>query len=103
MSADTIAVSDDLLLRLKVAVGDTVRLGGQPFRIVGVVTSEPDRMSGSLNVGPRVMISREGLDRTGLMSIGSRASERYLFRLTPGVSGHRGGARDIEEGISRKR
>ena len=38
-------------------------------------------MSGSLNVGPRVMISRAGLDRTGLIGIGSRASERYLFRL----------------------
>src|SRR5713101_1229642 len=84
---DSVAVSEDLLLRLKVAVGDSVRLGGQPFRIVGVVTSEPDRMSGSLNVGPRVMISREGLERTGLMSIGSRASERYLFQLTPGSPG----------------
>lgn len=87
LAADSVAVSEDLLLRLKVAVGDSVRLGGQPFRIVGVVTSEPDRMSGSLNVGPRVMISREGLERTGLMSIGSRASERYLFQLTPGSPG----------------
>ncbi|MBZ5590758.1 MAG: FtsX-like permease family protein [Acidobacteriia bacterium] len=87
LTADSVAVSEDLLLRLKVAVGDSVRLGGQPFRIIGVVTSEPDRMSGSLNVGPRVMITREGLDRTGLMSIGSRASERYLFRLTPGSPG----------------
>ena len=87
LTADSVAVSDDLLLRLKVGVGDSVRLGGQPFRIVGVVASEPDRMSGSLNVGPRVMITREGLGRTGLMGIGSRASERYLFRLTPGSPG----------------
>jgi len=84
LKAGTVAVSDDLLLRLKVAVGDSVRLGGQMFRIVGTVTSEPDRMSGSLNVGPRVMISREGLDRTGLIRIGSRAAERYLFRLSAG-------------------
>src|SRR5579863_4821049 len=84
LTGDTVAVSNDLLLRLRVAVGDTIRLGGQPFRIVGAVISEPDRMSGSLNVGPRVLISREGLDRTGLISVGSRASERYLFRLSPG-------------------
>jgi putative ABC transport system permease protein len=38
-------------------------------------------MTGSLNVGPRVMISREGLDRTGLITPGSRAAERYLFAL----------------------
>src|SRR5713226_10737523 len=87
LTPDAMAASEDLLLRLKVRVGDSVRLGGQDFRIIGVGASEPDRMSGSLNVGPRVMISREGLERTGLMSIGSRASERYLFQLTPGSPG----------------
>ncbi len=85
LSADSVAVSDDLLLRLKVGVGDNVRLGGQPFRVIGRTVSEPDRMSGSLNVGPRVMVSRAGLDRTGLIGLGSRASERYLFRLSPGA------------------
>ena len=37
--------------------GDTLHIGGQDFRIAGVVVSEPDRMTGSLNVGPRVMIT----------------------------------------------
>src|SRR6185369_4703031 len=32
LTPDAIAVSEDLLLRLKVRTGDTVRLGGQPFR-----------------------------------------------------------------------
>ncbi|PWU09351.1 MAG: ABC transporter permease [Terriglobia bacterium] len=77
----SVVVSDDLLLRLNSRTGDTLRIGGQEFRIAGVVTSEPDRMTGTLNVGPRVMITREGLERTGLISIGSRASERFLFRL----------------------
>ena len=81
LDAHSVAVSDDLLLRLKARVGDTLRLGGQEFRIAGVVRAEPDRMTGSLNVGPRVMITREGLDRTGLISVGSRASQRYLFAL----------------------
>ncbi len=58
-----------------------LHIGGQDFRIAGVMVSEPDRMTGSLNVGPRVMISREGLDRTGLITPGSRAAERYLFAL----------------------
>ena len=77
----SVVVSDDLLLRLDARTGDTLHIGGQDFRIAGVVVSEPDRMTGSLNVGPRVMITRQGLDRTGLISLGSRASERYLFRL----------------------
>jgi len=84
LTADTIAVSDDILLRLNLKTGDTLSLGGKPFRIVGRVAYEPDRMLGSLNVGPRVMMTREGLDRTGLMLPGSRAAEHFLFRLDPG-------------------
>jgi putative ABC transport system permease protein len=83
LDRDTIAVSNDLLLRLKVNVGDAVRAGGQDFRIAAIVDTEPDRMSGSLNVGPRVMMSRAGLDRTGLIMPGSRAAQRLLFRLAP--------------------
>ncbi len=81
LDAHSVVVSDDLLLRLNVKTGDTLRIGGQDFQIAGVVTSEPDRMTGTLNVGPRVMITREGLDRTGLIEVGSRASERFLFQL----------------------
>jgi putative ABC transport system permease protein len=81
LNASSVVVSEDLMIRLKARTGDTLRIGGQDFRIAGVVTAEPDRMTGSLNVGPRVMITRQGLDRTGLIGIGSRASERYLFRL----------------------
>ncbi len=40
-------------------------------------------MSGSLNLGLRVMITREGLARTGLIRIGSRAANRFLFKLPP--------------------
>src|SRR5215471_2989824 len=67
LQPDAIAVSSDLLLRMEGRVGDSVRIGGQPFRIVGTVQSEPDRMTGSLNVGPRVLMSRAGLERAGLM------------------------------------
>ena len=56
-------------------------MGGQPFTIAGRVAYEPDRMLGSLNVGPRVMLTREGLERTALILPGSRAAERFLFRL----------------------
>jgi len=94
LTADTVAVSDDVLLRLNLKVGDAIRLGGQSFRIAGQVTYEPDRMLGSLNVGPRVMITRDGLERTGLIMPGSRAAERFLFRLSPGSSR---GSMDIEQ------
>jgi putative ABC transport system permease protein len=81
LDAQSVVVSDDLLVRLNVRTGDMLHIGGQDFRIAGVMVSEPDRMTGSLNVGPRVMITRQGLDRTGLITPGSRAAERYLFAL----------------------
>jgi putative ABC transport system permease protein len=86
LKPDAVAVSDDLLMRLNVAVGDSIRIGGQPFRIVGVVKEEPDRMVGNLNVGPRLMISRDGLERAKLILPGSRAAERFLFKLPPSLS-----------------
>ena len=85
LQPDTVAVSDGVLLRLNAQVGDTIRIGGQPFRISAEVGKEPDRMTGSLNVGPRVMMSREGLARTGLLIAGSRAAERFLFKIPPAI------------------
>lgn len=82
---DSIAVSEDLLVRFDWRVGDRVKLGTADFRIAGIVAVEPDRMAGSLNVGPRVLMSREGLDRTGLIVTGSRAAQRILLRLRPGA------------------
>src|SRR5579863_4558606 len=87
LTSDSVAVSDEVFLRLGVKNGDGLRLGGQDFKIIGKVAYEPDRMLGSLNVGPRVMVTREGLDRTGLMLPGSRAAERYLFKLSPASPG----------------
>ena len=84
LKADTVVAGEDVLIRLGVKVGDPIRLGSADFRVVAAVLSEPDRMSGSLNVGLRMMISREGFGRTGLMQLGSRAAERYLFKIQPG-------------------
>ena len=82
---NTLAVSEDLLARLQVKIGDSVKLGGQEFHIVATVVSEPDRMAGSLNIGPRILLSREALTRTGLLRPGSRSAQRYLFRLPANV------------------
>lgn len=81
LDPQSLAVSDDLLVRLNVQTGSLVKLGAAEFRVAGTVVREPDRMTGSLNIGPRVLISRAGLDRTGLLTFGSRASQRFLFRL----------------------
>lgn len=83
----TVAVSDDLPSRANVKVGDEVKIGAAEFRIGAVLGLEPDKMSGSMNVGPRVLMSRAGLERAGLLQIGSRASHRFLFKLPAGGPG----------------
>lgn len=78
------ALSQELALRLNLQVGSTIRLGGQDFRVSAIVEKEPDRMTGSLNVGPRMMMSRAALERTGLIGVGSRAAQRFLLKLPVG-------------------
>ena len=83
LTADSVVAGEDLLIRLQLHVGDRVRIGERDFRIAASIVSEPDRMSSSMNVGLRLMMSREAFERAGLMQLGSRASQRYLFKLEP--------------------
>jgi putative ABC transport system permease protein len=81
LAGDSVVVADEFLIRLNAHVGQTLRLGGRNFTITGVLKQEPDRMSAGAGMGPRVMISRAGLDSTQLLAPGSRASRRLLFKL----------------------
>ena len=56
LSGGGVAVTDDLLVRLGVDLGDSVRLGDTSFPIAAAILVEPDRMTGSFNVGPRLML-----------------------------------------------
>ena len=84
---DTVVVADDLLVRLHLQIGDALKLGNKPFRIASVVTNEPDRLSGSFAAGPRVLISRDGLEASGLLAPGSHAGQRYLFKIPAPANG----------------
>ncbi len=79
-------VSPELLMRFKVPVGGTIRLGGQDFHITGKLITEPDRLASGFGPGMRVLMTRAGLDRTGLIQYGSRAAQRFLFKLNPNVN-----------------
>jgi putative ABC transport system permease protein len=89
LSPDTVVVASELLARLNLRVGDTLRIGGVPFRIAGVVLSEPDRISVSLTLGPRVFLSGPGFARTPLAGQGSRIDYRLLVKLPEGTSAGR--------------
>ena len=85
LDAGSAVVAPELLSRLRLRVGDTLRIGGEDFRVAGQVLSEPDRVGLSLDIGPRVFLSGEGLARTPLVGRGSRVEYRTLIRLPAGA------------------
>src|SRR5678816_2792781 len=63
----SVAVSDDLLLRLNVRVGGSIAVGNRKFRIAARIVKEPDRMTTGFTLGPRVLFTREGLASAGII------------------------------------
>jgi len=78
---DQVLVGPELLIRLEIAVGEDLRIGSELYEIVGTITSEPDRLGIGVTLGPRVLLSTAGLERSGLMGMGSRVGYRVLVRL----------------------
>lgn len=74
-------VEQALLTRLGVSVGDAVKVGTAEFEIRGVIDREPDRTVRAFNLGPRLMISLDGLNATGLLTPGSLVYHAYRLRL----------------------
>ncbi|MCP3957686.1 MAG: FtsX-like permease family protein [bacterium] len=74
-------VAPEVLSRLGIEAGGELRIGGESFRVAGVVEREPDRITGALSMGPRIFVSAEGLERAGLERLGSRVVHRALVRL----------------------
>jgi putative ABC transport system permease protein len=86
LGPESVVVGSELLSNLGLRQGDTLRVGGAVFRIAGVVLSEPDRVSVSFTIGPRVFMSNEGLARTQLEGKGSRVGHRTLIKLPASFS-----------------
>jgi putative ABC transport system permease protein len=81
LQGNSAVVADEFLIRLNAHVGDTLRLGKVDFRIAAVLKQEPDRVTASMGLGPRVMISEAALGQTGLLAPGGRATRRLLVKL----------------------
>jgi putative ABC transport system permease protein len=81
------AVAEQSLLdHLHAARGALLRIGSQDFRVTGILTTEPDRLSGGFSLGPHVIISDAGLRRTGLVTLGSLIEYSYRVALPADAS-----------------
>lgn len=81
-----VLVDPELLTRLGIGLGEELRIGESVFEIAGTVVSEPDRLGVSFAIGPRVLMSTEGLEGSGLTGVGSRVKHKLLVKLDRGAS-----------------
>jgi putative ABC transport system permease protein len=75
-------VSIALLDRLKLQIGDDVKIGNSTFQIRGSIDQEPGGGNG-FRIGPRVFVERTAVESAGLTGFGSRARRKIFFTTTP--------------------
>jgi putative ABC transport system permease protein len=73
------AVDSTLLARFDLKLGDRVTIGSATFQLRSVVVAEPDKLAGNVGLGPRFLVSEDGLRATGLLQPGSLV--RWLYRV----------------------
>ena len=78
-SGDRVLAEPALLERLGLDVGGTLKIGEATVTIGGVLGEQPDRLADRLSYGPKLLMSRDTLDRTGLVQPGSLI--RWIYRV----------------------
>ena len=74
------AVDPALLTRLDLKAGDRITLGNAAIELRAVLNGEPDKLSGGIGLGPRLLISETALRATGLLQPGSLVRWQYRLR-----------------------
>ncbi|MDP4823412.1 MAG: FtsX-like permease family protein, partial [Aestuariivirgaceae bacterium] len=76
------AVADPLLFtRFGLEPGARIKLGDAEIVLAAKIVREPDKISSGFALGPRLLISRETLDKAGILKPGSLASLRVRVKL----------------------
>ena len=83
----TVAVGDDLLLRLHLKVGDSIKLGTEMFRISAVVVDEPDRLSGIVCGGAAGVDLAGGAGQDGVGGAGVAGDAAIFVQAAAGAGG----------------
>lgn len=68
--------------RLGLKTGDTLLLGNAKIKLQGSIVKEPDALSDGFAFAPRLFISREAIQASGLVQIGSLVEHAYKLKLT---------------------
>ena len=80
------AVDPSLLTRLDLKTGDRITIGKATIALRAALTSEPDKLTGGIGLGPRLLTSNAALQASGLIQPGSLVRRLYRLRLPEGAS-----------------
>lgn len=93
-------VEPGVLSRFGLKIGDRLSVGTAEFDIRATLAREPDRLSEGIGFGPRMLVSLEALNRSGLIQPGSLVRYSYRVALPVGADGDdavRALAADVEK------
>ncbi|MET0380456.1 MAG: FtsX-like permease family protein [Methyloceanibacter sp.] len=79
-----------LLDRLGLSVGSTLAIGETTVTIGGILGEQPDRLADRLAYGPKLLMSRETLAKTGLVQPGSLIRWTYRVKLPAETASDKG-------------
>ena len=91
-SPGVVLVERALLDRLGLEIGSPLTIGEANVTIGGVLGEQPDRLADRLAYGPKLLMSRETLARTGLVQPGSLIRWTYRVKLPEAARRRQGGA-----------
>lgn len=77
-------VADKVLLdRLGLKPGDLVMLGTREYELRAALTREPDSVTSGFTLGPRVIVARDALEGSNLLTPGTLFNTAYRMKLPP--------------------
>ncbi len=85
-SGNDVAIGPELADRLRVRLGDRIRIGNAELRIIGFIAEEPDRVGQGFTLGSTALVDGAGLAATGLVQPGSLYSNAYRLKLPTGAN-----------------
>lgn len=77
------AIEPILLEQLGLKLGDRLRIGEIELIAAAAIQSEPDGLSDRVTFGPRIFVTLDTFQATGLVKPGSLVRWRYALKLTP--------------------
>jgi putative ABC transport system permease protein len=78
-------LEERLLPLLGLSIGDSIKLGKRSFKVGRIITYEPDRSANLFRLAPRLLISIDDIEATGLLGPASRVRHHLLLAGSPSL------------------